>query len=149
LPRGADHRKWLYSKLQHSAQKKRLHYCVHGGCRPLQECVKQNKARLALTLSLYKSKANYRPQISVIVRYINTLSRITLEFNAEIALVYCLGILPINILCNLLYYSSFLFLPTPYCSTVFSVFHFVLFLHRCNVLQYYSFHHSLLFSLIP
>jgi hypothetical protein len=55
---------------------------------------------------------------------------------------FCLDILPVNILyisqSNPLYYSSLSFFPNLYYLTVFSVFCFVLFLYRCDALQYYS-----------
>jgi hypothetical protein len=44
------------------------------------------------------------------------------------------------------HYSSLPFFPTPYCSAVFSAFHCVLFMHRCDVFQYYSLHIILSFS---
>jgi hypothetical protein len=61
----------------------------------------------------------------------------------------CLGILPVNILHfsqSTSAYSSSSCLP--YCWAVSSVFHCVLFLHRCvyfNIIRY----HSLLLSLLP
>jgi hypothetical protein len=62
---------------------------------------------------------------------------------------FCLGVLPVIILyfskSNPLYYSSLFFSPTLYCSIVFIVFCCVLFLHRCDIFQYYSLYIILFF----
>jgi hypothetical protein len=64
---------------------------------------------------------------------------------------FCLGILPVNILClsqsNSLHYFSSPFPLTLYCSTVFGVFCCVLFLHRWDVFHYYPL--SLILFFLP
>jgi hypothetical protein len=63
---------------------------------------------------------------------------------------FCLGTLPVNILdFNHSIVLSYPFPTTLCCSTVFSTVHSAIFLHRCDVFQYYSLYHPFLLSFIP
>jgi hypothetical protein len=73
------------------------------------------------------------------------------ELSGHCSAGFCLGILTVNILQFSQFkpislpYSIIFLSHYPYCSTVFSV----LFIHRCNLFQYYSLYQSLLPLLLP